>query len=1137
MTKRNYLLLFFFLSLFSLETIAVERYASSSVLSKGKWMKVRIKESGIHKLSFSELKAMGFADPTKVAVYGYGGAPLSENFSLPYIDDLPQVESYRGADYLLFYAQGTLQWSFDSNSRKLSHVHNPYSVYGYYFLSDVLPVEEVKRVNLSSNDKDASLIITSFDDYQLHEKELVSPNKSGRELFGESFVGKLSQNFSFTIPGITADAGSVSLRFISKTLTSSGRVSLSVDGKKLIDKTIYQSTNAGNGIYQKAVPLSATNLWMGEKQEKTNVNITYGQSGHTNVHLDYIRLQMKRSLQLYGSHTAFRSLSSIGNASTFTIAKTNEQTVVWDITDKTTPIEMETKHNADVSSFSIPAGALREFVAFDPKATFPSPELVGEVANQDLHALPQTEMIILAPTAFLGEAERLAEVHRSQDSLKVQVIDAKTVFNEFSSGTPDATAYRRFLKMFYDRASEKRGGNMGTNIKYLLLFGDTSYDNRKLTAAWKNTDYTNLLLSFQSQESLGIYSFTTDDYFGFLDDNEGVRLDVDNLDIGVGRFPVKTREEASAAVDKVIEYTQNKQLGIWKNKLYFVADDGNTADGYTIDHMDQSNQLAAYMEKNHPAFVNNKLFFDAFKKVVSSGNGKYPDVERAIQKGLKEGMLLINYTGHGNTEYWSDEQVMTQNQIKQATYSCLPLWVTASCDFTRFDDSKTSAGEDVFLNKKSGGIGLYTTSRVVFSGPNFLINKALVANLFKKHNGRRLTLGEIMKETKRSLGSNSNKLNFVLIGDPALTLAYPEYTIKVTHINGKPITNEAILLKALERVSVSGEIHHADGTLAKEFNGMLQSSILDSKQAITTLDNNRKGRRYQYTDYPNTLYAGNETVKGGRFTYSFTVPKDISYSNDFGKMNLYASDESNGHEAQGAYINFKVGGTSPVSDKDTIGPEIRLLHLNDTTFTDGAMVNETPLFVARLWDKSGVNISGGSIGHDMMLMIDGDAAMNYNLNSYYQSIPSTNGEGQVSFSIPTLEEGKHTAEFKVWDVLNNSTTHTFSFEVSKTLKPILYELYATPIPAREKVDFYLLHNRPETTLDITIEVYDMTGQIQWQETVQGSSTIGKAFIASWNLHNGAGGRVRPGIYLYRARIRTAHSAEATLTKKLIVLGQ
>ena len=1137
MTQRNYLLLFLILSLFSLNTAALERYATSSVLSKGKWMKVRIDESGIHKLTFSELKDMGFADPSKVAVYGYGGAPLAEDFSQPYTDDLPQVPSYRGADFLLFHAQGTLQWTFDSRENLFLHKHNPYSVHGYYFLSDALPIIEVEKANAPSKTKDASLAITTFDDHFLHEKDLVSPNLSGRELFGESFVGKPSQDFPFSIPGITADFGLVTLRFISKTLTSRGTVALSIDGKKIIEKSIPQSTNSGNGVYQKAVPILETKLWTGDKKEKTNVKITYGQSGHTNVHLDYIRLQVKRTLKLYGSSTAFRSLQSIDNVSTFTIANTNEQTIVWDITDKTRPLAMETKHNAGVSTFNIPAGTLREFVAFDPNASFPKPKVVGKVANQNLHALPQTNMLIIAPTAFLPEAERLAEAHRSHDKLKVTVVDAAHVLNEYASGTPDATAYRRFVKMFYDRAAGSAAQNTAANIQYLLFFGDTSYDNRKLTAAWRNTDYTNLLLSFQSQESLGIHSFTTDDYFGFLDDNEGMRLASDKMDIGIGRFPVRTREEASAAVDKVIGYMQNKQLGIWKNKTYFVADDGSNSDGYTTDHMAQSNQLAEYMEQNHPAFVNKKLFLDAFKKDVSTGSGRYPDVELAIQKGLKEGMLLINYTGHGNTEFWSDEQIMTQNQIKQAPYTCLPVWITASCDFTRFDDSKTSAGEDVFLNKKSGGIGLFTTSRVVFSGPNFHINEQLIANLFKRHNGERLTLGEIMKETKLSLGSDANKLNFVLIGDPALTLAYPEYSIKVTEINGKPLTGEAVRFQALERITVSGEVHHPDGTLAKEFNGMLQSMILDSKQTISTLDNNKRGKKFQFTDYPNLLFAGNETIKEGRFTYSFTVPKDISYSNDFGKMNLYASDESGGHEAQGAYLNFKVGGTSPESEKDTVGPAIRLLYLNDTTFTDGTVVNETPLFVAKLWDQSGVNISGGSIGHDMMLMIDNKATHNYNLNSYYQSTNNKEGEGQVAFSIPTLDEGLHTAEFKVWDVLNNSTTQTFTFEVSKTAKPILSELYATPIPARESVDFYLHHNRPETTLDITIEVFDMTGQLQWQQKAQGTSGVDKALVATWNLTNGAGGRVRPGIYLYRARIQTAHSSEATLTKKLIVLGQ
>ncbi len=465
------------------------------------------------------------------------------------------------------------------------------------------------------------------------------------------------------------------------------------------------------------------------------------------------------------------------------------------------------------------------------------------------------------------------------------------------------------------------------------------------------------------------------------------------------------------------------------------------------------------------------------------------------------------------------------------------MWITATCDFARFDAVNTSAGEDVFLNTTSGGIALFTTTRVVDANPNFKINKELINNLFVKKNGKRLTLGDILRETKVSLGTDLNKLNFTLIGDPALTLSYPEQEMKITEVNGEPVGNEPILLKALDKVTIKGEVLTTGGSKATDFSGLLAPTLLDSKQTLTTLDNDNSGYPFSYTAYPNVLYSGKDSVRQGEFTFSFTVPKDISYSNDFGKLSLYAGNSVSGQEAQGVFLNFKVGGTSDTAEKDTLGPEITALYLNDSTFTDGGKVNTTPLFVADLRDQSGVNISGSSIGHDVMLIIDGLISKSYTLNAYYGSIPGTTGEGRVVYSLPALEPGIHTAEFIVWDVQNNSTSYPFTFEVVAGLKPGIYNLTAGPVPARSEVTFFISHNRPETVLDVQFFVYNMIGQLLWSHKESGSSDLFRQYSVTWNLNGSNGVRLKPGVYLYRAALRTDSSREATETKKLIILAQ
>ena len=1120
--KRILCVLLFVFGLLTSAWADSSRYASESVLNSGKWVKIQVAEDGIYKLTAADLKKMGFSNLDKVAVYGYGGWPLDEDFSTTYIDDVPEVAVWRGADYLLFYGKGPRKWEYSSSDKSFIHTNNPYSNYGYYFVTEKETTG--RTMEKAASAAGATLQVTTFDDYVLHEEELVSVNSSGRELYGESFTSTLSRDFTISVPGITNDEGKATLSFISR---GNGTITMNVDGNALISGSV----SVPSDEYEVARELYRERAWMADKGETVKVNIGYSTTGHKNVHLNYFRLQMKRQLKVYDNYTFFRSLSARGNASRFVIQGADASTLVFDVTDGVNPQQMETSLNGTELSFSIPASAsLREFVVVKP-SQIKAPVTVGEVANQNLHALPQQDMIIIAQPNFTTQAERLAEAHRTKDNLTVRVVTPESIYNEFSSGTPDATAYRRFMKMFYDRKTSEADAP-----KYLLLFGDGSFDNRKLTFAWKSVDMSNMLLTYQTENSLSSQSYVIDDYFGFLDDADNKKsLQNKKLCLGIGRFPIRTVEQATQMVDKVISYMENKNTGSWKNNLCFMADDGSNTDGFMTEHMEFADQLAGYVESEHPEFLVNKLYYDAYKKDMTAGT--YPDVRSGLQKLLKDGLLLFNYTGHGGTTALSDEKVLTQTDINQFTYTHLPVWVTATCDFTRFDDLNTSAGEDVFLNKSSGGIALFTTVRVAYSRPNFPINDNVIRNLFERNNGRRRTLGEVMQATKNTL-SSVYKLGFCLIGDPAVKMAYPEFGMKVTTVNGQSVDGNSISFKALEKITVEGEVLDVSGQLVTDFTGIVNPTVKDSKVTVTCLKNSNKddSPAFTFTDYPNTIFIGNDSVRNGKFSFTFTVPKDISYSNLQGKMNLYAVDTESGNEAQGNFDNFIVGGTSDTAETDTIGPEIRALYLNDTTFVDGGQVNTTPYFVAELWDKSGVNITGSSVGHDMMLVIDESTVLSYNLNSYYELLPGEDGTGIVKFPIPALEPGKHTAEFWVWDILNNSTVRTFTFEVVEGLKPFLFDVIATPGIAREQVTFHLMHNRPESRMRVGIMVYDLAGRQLWKHEESGTSGLFENYTVSWDLTSG-GARMRPGVYIYRAAISTDNSKDATKARKFIILGE
>ncbi len=1120
--------------------IKADTYTTKSALSEGKWRKISISETGFYKLTYNDLRKMGFAAPEKVSVFGYGGWPLEEDFARAvYKDDVPPVEIWRGADYILFYGKGPIKWTADLDRKTFTHLNNAYSTLGYYFLTDATEKNEIKTV---AYDVSAPTKIDVYDDYMLHELDRYSltvpgrPN-TGRELFGESFDARTTQNFTFTTPGITNDTAKINFRFAAKVRSGTGYVTLKANETELMlsENRINQNVSS----YIAAVAIAPEAIWTGEKNETTTLTLSFSLSQQTS-HLDYIRFQMKRQLQPYGACTFFRSFASLNQNSEFVIKNATSNLLVFDVTEGAPVQQVETRLNGSELSFSIPADAkLREFALVDISKTIKTPVDAGEVKQQNLHGMEQTDFIILAPEAFVAEAGRLAAFRRTNDNLSVAVVTPEQVYNEFSSGAPEATAIRRFMKMFYDRRTSETDAP-----KYLLLFGDGRFDNRKLTDVWKNSS-DNYILTYQTRESLSDLSYVTDDYFGFLADRDGSNPVSATMHIGIGRFPVSTLAEARNAVDKVIAYTRDSKLGPWKNKICFVSDDGNANDMFSTEHALQTDEMAKYIENNHPAFISRKLYFDAFKKSMTGGKPSYPDIRTNIQKELKEGVLLINYMGHGDAVSWAEEKVLTQADVNSFTYTNLPLWIIAACDFAPFDQPATSAGEDVFLNRKSGGIAIFSTSRVAWSKPNARMNMQFFKNLFEKKNGRHLTLGEVMKNAK-NMCKEIELMSYVLLGDPSMTLTYPdEYNMNVTEINGQALsTSEPVNIKAFEKVNVKGKVNNPNGALAEQFNGLLSVTVFDSQALITTLNNNgvlsEDGRDSVITffDYPNILYLGNDSVRHGEFTFSFTVPKDISYTNQNGKISLYAVDNINRKEANGYNKNFTVGGTAENPELDETGPEIRALFLNTPDFKDGDRVNATPLFTAIVWDESGINVGSSSIGHDIILTIDNNPVLTYSLNSYYRTfLDGEKGEGIIKFPIPTLESGRHTAEFKVWDIHNNSTSHTFSFVVTDNYKPAIVDLTASPSPASNFVNFMISHNLPESKVNVEIQVFDLTGRLQWSHTEVGASELFDSYQVRWNLTNGAGARLPSGIYIYRVIMSSNHSQAVSKSQKLIIHTQ
>ncbi|MBR4997358.1 MAG: type IX secretion system sortase PorU [Bacteroidaceae bacterium] len=1115
--------------------------AHNSLLSQGHWVKFRVADNGIHMLTHAQIKGMGFSDPSKVRLYGYGGHMLAESDIHTWIDDLCEVPLYHTDNQrLLFYARGPIQWTLESDNT-FAHTRNPYSDYGYYFLTEgdspTLPQgEETTKAEghatYGSPYAEARATIATTPAYTLHEVDDYAWFHGGRQLVESyDFATSNRRQYPLQVSNILGSRNEVTLDVcFSHNGKSSSSVSVAID-----------STTAGNmtlspiGAHTEAT--AATRSYKAKAFASNGVvtiTLTHNRGTGISGRLDYLRLNYTR---LIGLNTPIYATS----AGTYTYAvdalTSKGKVAVWRVTDAAA-IE-EIPYDEGSQTFTAEGKRGDVYIAFDTRAAYPTPEEVGKVDNQDLHATGPTDYIIIVPTSgkLTAQAERLAETHRTRSGLRTRVVTAEQVYNEFSSGTPDATAYRRYMKMLYDRAE-----TLDDAPKYLLLFGDGAWDNRMLSSAWQGKSPDDYLLCFEAVSSFSATSsYVMEDYFGLLDEGEGDRLLYDKVDIGVGRFPVTTATQARDAVDKVVAYMDNADAGAWKNHILMLGDDGDNN-----QHMDDAERVARMLEANYPDYMVKRIYWDAYPMEVTSTGNSYPTVRKRLLELFNEGALMVNYSGHGSPDVLSHELVIGKNDVEQLTSPRLPVWVTVSCDISPFDNATMSFGEYAFLNPKGGAIGLMTSTRTTYSSQNRRINYLFSQYLFARDEaGQRLRMGDAIRRAKCSLITSSassglqdvseNKLNYMLMGDPALIIGNTDYTIKVDEINGHKTDSKAdIVLKAGQQVTVKGHVETLQGAQATDFTGVMHAIVFDNVETITCRNNTGKASKpFTYYERTKTLFVGGDSVRNGTYSFTFRVPMDINYSMLSGLINLYAVNDTHEREAKGSYDNFLLGGTADELANDSLGPKLTL-YLNSPDFVTGDQVNETPHLVVMLEDTDGINTVGNGIGHDLIAIVDGKASMTYTLNDYYVSDLGDYTRGTVSYTLPTLDEGMHTLMFRAWDMMNNAATTTIEFEVVKGLRPRILDITTTHSPAREHTTFMLTHDRPETEVTISIEVFDFSGRTLWRHSEQ-ATTPDNSYTLNWGLNTASGQPLGTGVYLYRATVSSASGTSTSRVRKLTIL--
>ena len=1116
-------------------------YAPHSVLATGSWYKIAAREPGMYKLDLTQLAALGIntgsLSSTSFRLFGHPAGMLPEANNGTYYDDLTElaVQVVDGGDglinnndYILFYHPGADEWLKDSINQSFSHKKNRYTSLSYYFITIGGNGKRIQSAPLISN---PAQTVTSFNERLFYELDSINLLAGGKEWYGEEFAnapGKtLTRSFPVSIPNYLPGAAlTLRTNCIARSVGAPSRFDIRFDNQPLGQLQVNPVSGGQYDPYVQSASFTAATI-------NNSANPVLGYSftpGSFNAQgwLNWYEVFTRRTLSMNGvNQLLFRDWSSINNSTAvFVISQATNSLQVWDVTEMTNARVMPGQLTGTDYRFANTTERLKEYVAFSSTG-FLQPQTIGGVSNQDLHAAGPADLLIITHKNWISEAQRLAAFHQQQQALRSVIATTEQVYNEFAGGSPDPVAIRDFVRMYYD----KYGTSVNDKPRYLLLFGDASFDYRD-----RVTNNTNFVPGWQTEQSIDpLSTYTSDDFFGFLDNNEDINSGslINYLDIGIGRVPAKNVTEARQFVDKLIAYADSASMGPWRNMLTFIADD---EDGNL--HLQDAEQITATTVATAPGFNVQKIYLDAYQQESGAGGSRYPEANQAINNQVLNGTLIWNYSGHGGSSRLAEETILDQSIINSwNNKNRLPLFITATCDFAPYDNPVlNSIGENLLLRPVTGAIALMTTTRPVFAFSNRVMNNNYLRFAMQAGpDGQYPSLGDAVKAAKnftyQTLPDIANNRKFTLLGDPAMTLAFPVLKVRPTLINNQPVT-QADTLSAGETVTIDGEVTDNQGNRLIDYNGFVYPVIYDKPQTVSTRGNDPGSQPVPFQVQQNSLFRGKFSVTDGRFSFRFKVPKDIGFQYGNGRLSLYA--ENGKQDAQGVFTNFMVGGIGQLTDRDTTGPVIRAW-LNDERFANGGLTNQQPVLIVKLTDSSGINTTGLGIGHDLVATLDGDNNQYYVLNDFYQADADSYQRGSLRFQLPGMEPGPHSLRIKAWDVMNNSGEYLLDFIVGNDGELEISHVLNYPNPFTTRTSFWFEHNKPGQSLQVQLQIMTISGRVIRAVTQTLQTEGNRVTEISWDGRDDYGNRPGRGVYLYKLRVISPGRKSREVLGKLVML--
>jgi len=1135
---------------------------TSSVLSGGEWSRFYVEKSGVYRLSRSFLQQIGVnvnADPHTIKIYGNGGrmAPLLNR--APYPEDLTENAvkfvgeedgRFDSGDYILFYAEGVDNWNADSGTH-----NNLYADRSYYYVTS--QGGNGKRIPEAAQPTAVPNAQTSvFDDYQFYEKDLVNIARLGRKWHGEQFNVTNEREFKFSVPDIANEPVSVT---VSAAANSPSASSMAVMVNGAAAATLSFPLPGENVA---ATEDQKTGAFAAPADGDITITLSYNNNGvpAANAWLDYIIIRSKRNLDGNGKQFRFRYNAAANNTGVIQYNFTSAAGIaeIWDITDIYNATKI-TNGTGSQFSFKAAQGEVRQYIAVESSDYYtPLRESNSRVANQDLKGtifrnttgqFQDIDYLIITPAFLNATAESLAAYHRNRSGLNVKVVNLENIYQEFSSGKQDIAAIRNFIKYVYNNAStdEKR-------VKYINLFGDASFDYKNRIP--NNTNVVPIFHGYSTTFS-GNYNysivntFCTDDFYGLMGPDEGVLSLPESVreaqDIAVGRMLVSDRAQAEQMVNKVFEYESPEAYGRWRNDFITAVDDLDGA-GSTLFVDNIERDVVTPLQRERPYVNIRKFYLDAYVQQSSAGGQRYPDAKEQFIRAINNGALVVNFLGHGNENGMASERLFETSDAQTLTNRYkYPLFITATCDVTKFDNPYLkSAGEYIYWNPTGGAIAMITTTRALFISSANTFNPEITKRLYAYGLTEYPTMAEAMRQAKVQNG-NADIRMICFVGDPALKMAVPKPNILLTTINDIPLAQSTDVLQSLSRVKLGGIVTDVNNNMLTSYNGEVEVAVFDKNINRVTLNNDGFFRNvgtqqnpimepvtYNFTTLGETIFRGSAVVTNGQFQFSFVVPRDIRIPVGEGRVSFYSKRNNVLEDHYGYNSVIKVGGVNVNAAVDNTAPAVKL-YMNTETFISGGITNDSPILLAYMEDANGINTASG-IGHDIIGILDGNDANQYLMNDYYEADANDYSHGTVRFPFANLSPGLHTLTFRAWDVYNNLVTAEIQFVVSGDDAITLEKVLNYPNPFVSYTEFWFSHNRPFEPLDVQVQIFTVTGKIvkTINQTVTTDGFLSREL--KWDGRDDYGDKIGKGVYIYKLTVKSSTTnKKAEKYEKLVLL--